>query len=254
MELKHRHNIPDVFRGATVQVVPSIKEGQTVDTTTAQAMRILKQAPGVAKVLRNQYLSLDQPIRRSSSDLAAPNDALDPLDLNKRTDFSAFEHDPSLAHRLMGVDIQHRKGNFGQDITVCIIESIPDYSHPALNGGKPSGQPCLGDGCQVIGGLDWTNGHEKAPIPPSLVNISQCSHATATTGIVGSRIPAFPGVAPAVSFRAYRIFPCVDNGHSVGGTELSLLVYEQVTKDGCQVISGSYGGDSEYRNEFSDAT
>lgn len=53
------------------------------------------------------------------------------------------------------VDRLHEKGYLGKGITAAVLDTGVDYTHPALNAGRPSGQPCFGKPeCQIIGGTD----------------------------------------------------------------------------------------------------
>jgi subtilase family serine protease len=63
-------------------------------------------------------------------------------------DNSTAAKDVYSTHVMTGVDKLHAEGYFGKGITIGIIDTGVDYTHPAL-GGK------LGNGNKVIGGYDF---------------------------------------------------------------------------------------------------
>lgn len=96
------------------------------------------------------------------------------------------------------------EGADGTGITVAVIDTGIDYTHPDLGG-------CLGNGCRVIGGYDFVgedfNG-DNTPIPDA-DPMDHAGHGTHVAGIIGARAASedgVTGVAPGVSFLALKVF------------------------------------------------
>src|SRR4051812_12084682 len=71
-----------------------------------------------------------------------------------------------------------------------------DYTHPALGG-------CYGPGCRVAYGYNFIDNNDDP--------YDNChGHGTAVSAIIGGKDdgPGFVGVAPDVTFGAYRIYSC----------------------------------------------
>ena len=58
-------------------------------------------------------------------------------------------------HVMIGVDKLQAANITGQNVVVGVLDTGVDTSHPMLNGGKPAGVDCFGDGCPVKGGKDF---------------------------------------------------------------------------------------------------
>lgn len=91
---------------------------------------------------------------------------------------------------LIKADSVWNLGTRGKGIVVAIIDTGIDYRHPALGG-------CLGAGCRVIGGYDFYN-DDADPMDDHY-------HGTHVAGIVGGNSDDLVGVAPEVSFLAYKV-------------------------------------------------
>jgi minor extracellular serine protease Vpr len=119
---------------------------------------------------------------------------------------------PSLATALAmtGADIaQNELGLTGDGVTVAIIDTGVDYDHPDLGG-------CFGPGCRVALGYDLVgNAFNADPNSPDYNPVTtpdplpdDCNgHGTHVAGIVGAN-GGITGVAPGVTFHAYRVFGC----------------------------------------------
>jgi len=128
----------------------------------------------------------------------------------------------------------HARGFDGDGILVGIIDTGVDYDHPDLGG-------CFGVGCRVEGGYDFVGDSYGSPggqrVPDD--DPDDCDgHGTHVAGIVGAS-GWVDGVAPAVRFRAYRVFGCD------GGTTSSVLLaaIDRAVADGVDVINYSIGSD-----------
>ncbi len=139
-------------------------------------------------------------------------------------------------HRMTGVDRLHAEGFLGQNTTIGILDTGIDYTHPALNGGRPSGTACYGQPeCQVIGGGNYaSDGKPDDPFDP-------CEgHGTHVASIAAGRTSAgqnFTGVAPEAKIRAYRIFGCDGDLDE----DVFIKALTQAHTDGNDVINMSLG-------------
>lgn len=85
----------------------------------------------------------------------------------------------------------------GRNITVSIVDTGVDYTHPDLGG-------CFGTGCRIKDGYDFVD-NDNVPMDGH-------GHGTHVAGIVGAN-GTMVGVAPEVEFYAVRV--CNDSGCSV---------------------------------------
>ncbi|KAI9593486.1 peptidase S8/S53 domain-containing protein, partial [Syncephalis fuscata] len=90
-------------------------------------------------------------------------------------------------------------------VKVGVIDSGIDYMHPALGG-------CFGPSCRVAYGRDFVGNNfngTTSTISQSDDPRDTCNgHGTHVAGIIGAHDEAFLGVAPEVTFGAYKIFGC----------------------------------------------
>ena len=161
-----------------------------------------------------------------------------------------FEHAPiepllpELAHALImtGADIaQNTLGLTGTGVKVGVIDTGVDFDHPDLGGG-------FGPGFRVATGYDFVGdrynaaGSGGALIPHPDASPDDCNgHGTHVAGIVGaSGDPAAGGargVAPGVTFGAYRVFGCEGSTES----DIMLAAMERAFADGMNVVNMSIG-------------
>ncbi|KAG9126235.1 hypothetical protein FRC07_004315 [Ceratobasidium sp. 392] len=148
-------------------------------------------------------------------------------------------------HARTGVDKLHAEGYFGKGITVAILDTGIDYTHPAL-GGK------FGPGNKVAGGFDFVGdaftSRDGGPPPiPDNDPLAQCpghsprfGHGTHVAGIIGAN-PNNPhnitGVAYEATINAYRIFGCQGSTNDVILVDALNKAYE----DGNDIINLSLG-------------
>ncbi|TMI72440.1 MAG: peptidase S8 [Bacillati bacterium ANGP1] len=146
--------------------------------------------------------------------------------------------DPELATAVVmtGADVVHSElGYTGRGIRVAVLDTGVDFDHPDLGG-------CFGPGCRVEVGYDFVgdafnfsdptaNTPHPDPIP------DDCNgHGTHVAGIIGAN-GAVTGVAPEVTFGAYRVFGC--RGDT--STEILLTAMERILADGADVLNISVG-------------
>jgi minor extracellular serine protease Vpr len=129
-------------------------------------------------------------------------------------------------------------GLTGAGIQVGIIDTGVDYDHPDLGG-------CFGPGCRVFAGYDFVGdsynndssqpGFNPVPTPDLLPD--DCNgHGTHVAGIVGAN-GAVTGVAPGVTFGAYRVFGCAGSTD----TDIIIAAMERALADGMDVVNISIG-------------
>ncbi len=140
---------------------------------------------------------------------------------------------------MTGADIaQSELGYTGEGVQVAIMDTGVDYDHPDLGG-------CFGAGCRVVTGWDFVGdafnadpgaaGYNPNPAPDA--DPDDCNgHGTHVAGIVGAS-GVVTGVAPGVTFGAYRVFGCA------GSTTADIMVaaMERAYADGMDVLNMSIG-------------
>lgn len=149
-----------------------------------------------------------------------------------KTDISAaLEPQMFYAKGMTGADIaQNELGLTGKGVKVGVIDSGIDVDHPAFKGRIVAGHDFVGD--------DYGKDGKYVPVPDE--NPDDCGgHGTHVAGIVGGNVPetGFKGVAPDVSFGAYRIFGCSGSSYD----DVILAAMERAQKDGMQVVNMSLG-------------
>jgi subtilisin family serine protease len=140
---------------------------------------------------------------------------------------------------MTGADIaQNTLGLTGAGIKVAVMDTGIDYDHPDLGG-------CFGPGCRVFTGYDFVGDAFNAdssspsynPIATPDPFPDDCNgHGTHVSGIVGAS-GVVTGVAPKVTFGAYRVFGCE------GSTTADIMIaaMERALTDGMQVLNMSIG-------------
>jgi subtilisin family serine protease len=138
---------------------------------------------------------------------------------------------------MIGGDIAHNTlGLDGKGVKVGIIDTGIDYNHPDLGG-------CFGPGCRVAMGTDLVGDAFDAGAPGSVPipdnDPDDCAgHGTHVSGIVGASGKVI-GVAPAVTFGAYRVFGCSGSTRS----DIMIAAMERAYADGVRVINMSIGAE-----------
>lgn len=196
--------------GITYQEVMSyhtLFNGFSVKASSAEISRI-SQMPGVLGVY---------PVK----EIAAP--------VVERNLTDALTPDMFSAIKMTGADIaQNELGLTGKGIKVGVIDTGIDLEHPAFAGRVVAQYDFVGDD------FDYNK-----PAKPDPIADDCGGHGSHVAGIVGGNDPAkgFKGVAPEVSFGAYRVFGCE------GSTTEDIMVaaMERAYADGMQVVNLSIG-------------
>ena len=151
---------------------------------------------------------------------------------------------PELAFALAmtGADLaQNELGLTGAGVKVAVMDTGIDYDHPDLGGG-------FGPGFRVVTGHDFVgdgydaggSGGDLIPHPDG--DPDDCAgHGTHVAGIIGANGDPDDGgalgVAPGVTFGAYRVFGC-DGSTSA---DIMLAAMERALDDGMDVLNMSIG-------------
>jgi minor extracellular serine protease Vpr len=152
--------------------------------------------------------------------------------------------DLAAAVALTGADIaQNVRGLSGRGIKVGIIDTGIDIDHPAFGGSGSNGTTPF-PSARVVTGWDFvgdnynSGGTAEQQVPAPDANPDDCNgHGTHVAGIVGANGGGIKGVAPAVSFGAYRVFGCVGSTSS----DIILEALERAHADGMDVVNQSLG-------------
>ena len=133
---------------------------------------------------------------------------------------------------------QTELGLTGAGIKVAVMDTGIDWNHPDLGG-------CFGNGCRVATGWDFVGDDFNAdqasaayqPVAHPDSNPDDCNgHGTHVSGIVGANGDVV-GVAPDVTFHAYRVFGC--EGSTTA--DIMLAAMERALADGSDILNMSIG-------------
>jgi len=159
------------------------------------------------------------------------------IDLPESQQGPAPELFASLA--MIGADIaQSELGYTGEGIKVAVMDSGIDYDHPDLGGG-------FGTGYRVFTGWDFVGDAYNPdpdspyydPVPAPDPYPDDCrGHGTHVAGIVGAN-GGVVGVAPEVTFGAYRVFGC----EGPTSEDIMILAMEMALADGMDILNMSIG-------------
>jgi len=144
-----------------------------------------------------------------------------------------------------GANVAQANGWTGAGIKVGIIDTGIDIDHPALGGGGVAGATPF-PSARVAYGHDFVGDAYNAdptsaaynPVPTPDNNPDDCGgHGTHVAGIVGANSATLKGVAPGVTFGAYRVFGCAGSTTS----DIIIEALERAYADGMQVVNQSLG-------------
>jgi len=153
--------------------------------------------------------------------------------------------DLATALAMTGADIaQNTLGLTGAGIKVAVMDTGIDIDHPDLGGnGVPGGTPFpsarITHGYDLVG--DAYNADPSSPsydpVPHPDARPDDCAgHGTHVAGIIGAN-GVVKGVAPGVTFGAYRVFGCQGSTES----DIMLEAMERALADGMNVLNMSIG-------------
>ena len=156
---------------------------------------------------------------------------------------SAISPDLVSAINMTGASAAQTAGYSGNGIKVGIIDSGIDIDHPAFGGGGVPGGTTFPT-ARVAYGYDFVGddydagGTGSALVPVPDPNPDDCGgHGSHVSGIVGGNGGGIRGVAPGVTFGAYRVFGC--NGST--SSEIIVEALERAYADGMRVVNQSLG-------------
>jgi subtilisin family serine protease len=147
------------------------------------------------------------------------------------------------AIQMTGADVAQAAGYDGTGVKVGIVDTGFDLDHPDLGGDGTGGAPFTNS--RVVAQFDFVGdaynadpaspSYSPTPVPDPIAD--DCNgHGTHVSGIVGANGGA-TGVAPGVTFGAYRIFGCGGSAND----DVILLALEQALADGMDVVNMSLG-------------
>jgi subtilisin family serine protease len=138
---------------------------------------------------------------------------------------------------------QDSLGLTGKGIKVGIVDTGVDIDHPAFGGTGVPGTTAF-PSARVVAGYDLvgdaynSSGTPAQQVPVPDPNPDDCNgHGTHVAGIVGADGGGLRGVAPGVTFGAYRVFGCTGTSSS----DVIMEALERAYADGMQVINQSLG-------------
>ncbi len=165
--------------------------------------------------------------------------AIYPVGITKIPETQTIDPELATALAMTGADIaQSELGFTGTGIRVAVMDTGIDYNHPDLGG-------CFGAGCRVVTGYDFVGDAYNAdptspsynPVPAPDNDPDDCNgHGTHVSGIVGAN-GSVVGVAPGVTFGAYRVFGCQGSVND----DIMLAAMERILADDMDVLNMSIG-------------
>jgi subtilisin family serine protease len=153
--------------------------------------------------------------------------------------------DLATAVKMTGADIaQNSLGLTGAGVKVAVMDTGIDIDHPDLGGnGVPGTTPF--PSARIVAGWDFVGDAYNAddtspsynPVPNPGPRPDDCNgHGSHVAGIIGAN-GKVKGVAPGVTFGAYRVFGCEGSTSS----DIMLAAMERALDDGMNVINISIG-------------
>ena len=159
--------------------------------------------------------------------------------------------DPELATaiKMTGADLAQAAGYSGAGVKVAVMDTGIDVDHQDLGGDGNAAAPHPFPNCRILAGLDLVGDDYNAdpesanyqPVPHPDGNPDDCNgHGTHVAGIIGANgagAAAAKGVAPGVTFGAYRVFGCAGSVTD----DVMIAAMEAALADGMHVLNMSIG-------------
>jgi subtilisin family serine protease len=219
----------DAFRQAVKKAGISFKERRSYDTLF-NGFSIEVDPYNRSKLMRLKGVKAMYPVEIISRPASGPQAQTVP--------------DMVAALSLTGAKVaQTTLGLTGAGIKVGIIDTGIDIDHPAFGGTGTPGTTAF-PSARVVAGYDLVGdaynaagtGAALTPVPDA--NPDDCGgHGTHVAGIVGGNGGGVVGVAPGVSFGAYRVFGCAGSSSS----DVIVEAMERAFNDGMHVVNQSLG-------------
>ena len=162
----------------------------------------------------------------------------------------AADPDLATAIQMTGADIAQAEGHDGAGVKVAVMDTGIDVDHPDLGGDGNAAVPHPFPNSRIIGGWDFVGDAYNAdpesvtydPVPNPDALPDDCNgHGTHVAGIIGADKASGPngalGVAPKVSFGAYRVFGCAGSVTD----DVMIAAMERIKADGMDVLNMSIG-------------
>jgi minor extracellular serine protease Vpr len=162
----------------------------------------------------------------------------------------AADPDLATAIQMTGADLAQAAGWSGEGVKVAVMDTGIDVDHPDLGGDGNQAAPQSFPNSRIVAGFDLVGNDYNAdpesatyqPVPhPDAVPDDCNGHGTHVAGIVGadkaSGAGGALGVAPDVTFGAYRVFGC--DGSTTD--DIMIAAMERALADGMHVLNMSIG-------------
>jgi minor extracellular serine protease Vpr len=166
------------------------------------------------------------------------------------TSGSGSAPDMEAAVKMTGADVvQNALGFTGKGVKVAVMDTGIDLEHPDFGGTGENGDAVLPSG-RIVAGWDFVgddfNADSSSPAyhpnaKPDAIPDDCGGHGTHVAGIVGAN-GRIKGVAPEVSFGAYRVFGCAGSTTS----DIMIAAMERAYADGMQVLNMSIGSRAQW--------
>ena len=163
---------------------------------------------------------------------------------------STVDPDLATAIQMTGADVAQANGWTGEGVKVAIMDTGVDVDHPDLGGDGDAAAPHPFPNSRIVTGFDLVGDDYNAdpesadyqPVPhPDAVPDDCNGHGTHVAGIVGadkaSGVNGALGVAPDVTFGAYRVFGCAGSVTE----DVMIAAMERALADDMDVLNMSIG-------------
>jgi len=239
---------------------PPTVEGTSLSTLSAEKYAFRTNAKKVGmkytelyayNTLWNGFSISAKPSEINKINLIAGVKGIFPVDRISMPETTPSDPELFTALNMTGADIvQSELGFTGKGIKVAVMDTGIDVNHPAFDGNGVAelnssfffSSPRVKYGYDFVG--DAYNADPASPSynptpTPDPIPDDCAGHGTHVAGIIGANdaTNGLKGVAPEVTFGAYRVFGCAGSTTS----DIMLLAMERAFKDGMQVLNMSIG-------------